>query len=86
MNPAAIEILVVITSIQPLLLAWVAAICFFISLGVTAIVSPGRRWFELVVIFGLLFFVSTLVGIFFVQGVLGVHIFRFEAMEMLRTG
>lgn len=84
MNPVDIEMLVVVTSIQPFLLAWIASICFFICLALTAMISPGRRWFELVVIFGLSFSVTMLLAIGLVQGVFGVHIFRFEAAELMR--
>lgn len=84
MDLMQIESLVVITTIQPLLLLWLGAISFFISLAVTAMLSRGRRWFELVVIFALAFAVFVILGGVFFQWILGVQIFQLEAIESLR--
>ena len=46
MRPAA-----VILEMSPLLVIWVLAISFFVTVAATAIVSRGRRWYELGCIF-----------------------------------
>lgn len=55
---------VFITTVRPGLLVWVLAISLFISLAATAIISTGRKWFELAVIFSLCFLINVgLVGL-----------------------
>ncbi len=77
------EAVVLITTVQPELLAWVASISFFMSLALTAIVSPNRRWFELAVIFAICFLLSTcLVGVI-VQWIAGVELIHVEAIGRL---
>ena len=81
MNFEEIEYIVVITRVQPLLLAWVGAIGFFVSLSLTAMVSPGRRWFELTVIFGLLFTIFSVVALLVAQGIMKISILELEHVE-----
>ena len=78
------ESLVLITTIQPELIAWVAAISFFVSIAFTAIISPNRQWFELVVIFGLCFLVNLLMVGVIVQWIAGVELIQFEAIERVQ--
>lgn len=77
------ESLIVITSIQLELVAWVAAISFFVSLAGTAIISPGRQWFELVVIFSLFFVVNAVVVGLIVQAVAGLELIDIEAIDRM---
>lgn len=80
------ESVVLITTVFPELVVWVLAISGFVSVAVTAVVSPNRQWFELVVIFGLFFVVNTLIVGFVVQSVAGVPLIQIEAIEMLEAG
>lgn len=80
------ESLVLFASIQLELLVWVAAISFFVSVAVTAIVSPNRQWFELVVIFLLAFAINALLVGVIVQGIAGVELIHIEAIERLERG
>ena len=81
-----IEALVVITTIQPFLLAWVASISFFLTLAVTAMFSVDRQWHELVVIVGLGFLVIFPAAMWVTQWIVGVEIIQLEAIERLYTG
>lgn len=78
-----IESVVVITTLQPLLLLWLAAISFFISLALTAMVSPNRRWFELTVIFAILYLVNLLLGGLIIQGFFGIEMVQLEAIHKI---
>lgn len=77
------ESVVVITTVQPQLLAWVAAISFFVSLALTAAISPNRRWFELVVIFAIAFLINGAVVGAIVQGLAGIELIQVEAIERI---
>ena len=77
------ESVVFITTVYPELLLWIAAISGFVSLAATAVVSPNRRWFELLVIFALFFAVNCgLVGLV-VQMVTDADLIAVEAIERL---
>lgn len=77
------ESLIFITSIQLELVSWVAAISFFVSLAGTAIISPNRQWFELVVIFSIFFVVNAVVVGLIVEAVAGLELIEIEAIERL---
>ena len=81
-----IDSVILITSIFPELIAWVAAISFFMSLAFTAIISPGRKWFELTVIFGIAFLVTLVVVWLIVQWIAGVPLVHFEAIQRIPGG
>ncbi len=80
------ESVVVITTVYPELLAWVAAISGFVSLAATAVISPNRRWFELLVIYLLFFVANTLLVGFIVQLVTDVSLVTLEALESMPGG
>lgn len=42
---------VFVTTVQPVLVFWLAAITFFVALAVVAVFSAGRRWYELAALF-----------------------------------
>ena len=42
---------VFVTTLQPVLVFWLAAITFFVALAVVAVFSAGRRWYELAALF-----------------------------------
>ena len=81
-----IEALVVITTIQPFLLAWVAAISFFLTLAITAMLSVDRRWHELVVIFGLGFLVIFPSALWVTQWIVDIEIIQLETIERMYAG
>lgn len=77
------ESLVLVTTVYPELIAWVLAISFFVSVALTAMVSPNRQWFELVVVFALCFAVNVgLVGVI-VQVIAEIELIHVEAIELL---
>lgn len=79
------ESVVLITTVQPELIGWVAAISFFMSVAFTAVISPNRQWFELVVIFGICFLVCLgLVGVF-VQWIAGIPLIEVEAIDTMQS-
>lgn len=82
-NETSIEAVIAITTVYPELVAWVAAISFFVSVAMTAIISPGRKWFELVVILGLCFGLNLVIVWLIVQWVAGVPLVTFEAIEQM---
>ena len=51
MNETVLKPVVFITTIQPLLVGWVLAIAFFVTLALVAMVSRDRRWYELTCLF-----------------------------------
>ncbi len=77
------ESLVLVTTVYPELIAWVASISFFVSLALTAMVSPNRRWFELVVVFSLCFAINLGVVGVIVQAIAGIELIQVEAIELL---
>ena len=79
------DAVVLITYVQPYLLAWVGAISFFISLAFTALVSPNRQWFELAVIFAITLAVLLVVVGFIVQLVLGLKLIDVQAIQAIPT-
>ncbi len=80
------ESLVFFASIQLELLAWVGAIAFFVSIALTAMVSPNRQWFELAVIFSLAFVINAVLVGLVVQGIAGVELIEIEAIERIERG
>lgn len=79
------DAVVLITTVQPYLLAWVVAISFFLGLALTALVSPNRQWFELVVIFAIVMAVLVVLVGFVVQLVLGLSLIDVEAIQAIPT-
>ncbi len=80
------ESLVLFASIQLEFVAWVVAISFFVSVAVTAVLSPNRQWFELVVIFSLAFVLNTILVGLIVQGIAGIELIEIEAIERIERG
>ncbi len=76
------ETLTIITTFPPLLVAWVAAIAFFVTLALVAIISKGRRWYELGCIFVLVFLAISLTGLLSTQLLFGIHLFHFEMISL----
>ncbi|TXD36434.1 hypothetical protein FRC96_10165 [Lujinxingia vulgaris] len=79
MNPV-----VVITTVQPALIFWIATIALFMGIALAAIVSPGRRWFELTVILALAMLIFGAAGFAFTQLVLGYEVVVVDAIASMR--
>lgn len=71
----------IITTVQPIIVAWVGAIAFFVSLAIVAIISRGRHWSELICLFLLALLALTSVGLVGVQVVLDIHLLEFEVLQ-----
>ena len=67
-----------ITTFQPYLLAWVLAIAFFLTLTLVAIISKGRNWQQLVVIFIASYVVLALASIVSAQFVADIQVVALE--------
>lgn len=78
-----IEIMVVIASIQPFLVLWVAAITFFLAMAATAMLSVDRPWHELVVIFQLSYIIFFFIAFFSAQWLADVEIIQIETIERM---
>lgn len=72
----------VVTTLQPMLLAWLAAIAFFVTLAIVAILSRGRQWYELACLFLILFVGFASTNIFVANWVLDVRVVEFNAISM----
>lgn len=72
----------IITTVQPLLVIWVLAISFFVTLAAVAVISKGRSWYELACIFLLAFVVISLVGLFGTHLVLGIRLVDLEVISL----
>ncbi|MFU8806655.1 MAG: hypothetical protein ACNA8W_22795 [Bradymonadaceae bacterium] len=72
---------VFITTIQPFLLLWVVSVCFFITLAAVAMLSRGRRWFELGAMFVVIFGLTTVVGLAGTSAFLDITIFDVEVIR-----
>ncbi len=80
------ESVVFITTVYPELVVWVLAIAGFVTLAATAVISPNRRWFELVVIFAILFVINAVIVGLVVQWIAGVPLVQLEAIQTLDAG
>ncbi|RAL23605.1 hypothetical protein DL240_05445 [Lujinxingia litoralis] len=78
MNPV-----VVITTVQPTLVFWILTIAIFLGIALAAIVSPGRRWFELCVILALASTLFAGAGFWFTQSVLGYEVVLVDAIASI---
>lgn len=76
------EPVTVVTTIQPLLVLWVVAIAFFVTLAFVAVISRGRSWYELGCIFFLLFLATSAFGLFGTHLVLGVDLIALEVISL----
>jgi uncharacterized membrane protein len=72
----------IITTVQPLLIVWVLAITFFTTLAVVAILSKGRTWYELACFFLLIFFATSVLGLYGAHLVMGVEWFDVQIISL----
>ena len=71
------EPVVFVTTLQPVLVFWLAAITFFVALAVVAVFSAGRRWYELVA----LFFVAYL-ALFSITSVVATWVTQIKVVDV----
>jgi hypothetical protein len=75
------EPVAIITTMQPLLVVWLLAISFFVTLAVVAMLSRGRKWFELACMFLVCFVVLSAVGVGVSYWLLEVTVFQVEVIS-----
>lgn len=74
--------LTVITTLQPLLLGWLSAIAFFVTLAAVAVLSKGRKWYELVCLFFVIFVGLASTSFFVSNLVLDITVVEFEVISL----
>lgn len=67
---------------QPFLVGWVMSIAFFATLAVVAVISKGRRWYELACLFLLIFLVLSLGGLAGAHWVFDVRMIELEFITL----
>lgn len=72
----------VVTTLQPILVAWLSAIAFFVTLAAVAILSKGRKWYELACMFFIGFLVLSLSGIAISNWMLEVTVLHVEVISV----
>lgn len=77
---------VFVTTVQPLLLVWVCAICFFLAIALAAVLSPGRRWFEILGLFVLGFVALSVLGVGATSYVLDLTLIDLEVISLRNLG
>ncbi|MFB6263163.1 MAG: hypothetical protein ABEL76_05980 [Bradymonadaceae bacterium] len=78
MNGELSDPIAVVTTLQPILVFWVAGINFFVTLALVALFSRGRRWHELLSMFVVGFVVLTALGIVGTEYLLDLSVVQFE--------
>lgn len=76
------EPVAVITTLQPVLVVWLLAISFFVSLAVVAVFSKGRRWYELASLFFVVFLLVSALGVGVSGWMLDVTVFEIEVISL----
>ena len=74
--------LAIVTTMQPVLVVWLSAISFFVTLALVAILSKGRRWYELACMFFVGFVVLSATGLAVSNWVLEVTVFEVEVISV----
>lgn len=70
---------------QPFLVAWVMSIAFFLTLAVVAVISKGRRWYELACLFLLAFLLFCAIGIVGTHLIFDIKMLDFEFISLGAT-
>lgn len=68
----------VITTLQPILLLWVLAIAFFVTMTLVALFSRNRTWKEILMMFVFGYLGVVLVTLFSSEYVVGIDVMQFE--------
>ena len=72
----------IVTTLQPVLVLWLLAISFFVTLAVVAVISKGRQWYELACIFLLGFVLFFGVGLGIATWVLDIAAVQIEVISL----
>ena len=86
MESSSLSPVVFVTTVQPLLVGWVLVISFFLTLSFVAVISKGRRWYELGCIFVLVYLVMSVGSIATTATFLDLQIMDVEVISMVNTG
>ncbi len=70
----------VVTTVQPYLLLWVVGITFFVTVTLVAVISRGRSWQQLVVIFFGAFTLLAVTSVISTRYVIDVHVVDIEVI------
>lgn len=76
------EPVTIVTTVQFFLIGWVMSIAFFVSMALVAIVSKGRRWYEILGMFAVGFLLLSLVGVVGTQWIFGVHMIEVDFISL----
>ncbi len=71
----------VITTVQPILLMWVLAIAFFVTMTLVALFSKNRTWKEILIMFIVGYFGVVLVTLVSSELVVGVDVLQVELIS-----
>ena len=71
-----------IVTVEKSLFFWALAITFFFSLSVVAVVSKGRRWYEIVALFFVVYMSSIAFAAFVFEYMVGLPFARLETVSM----
>jgi len=72
----------IITEVAPTLAFWLLGISFFVTLAVVAVVSKGRRWYELVCLFLVVFLAAVAAGVGISNWILDITVVQFEVVSI----
>ena len=61
---------------------WALAITFFFSISVVAVVSKGRKWYELICLFLVVYLLSILMSAFVFEHVVGIPFARLDTVTI----
>ncbi len=76
------EPVAIITTLQPVLVAWLTAISFFVTLAAVAMLSKGRKWYELACMFAVCFVLTASIGLGIGHWVLEVTLLEVEVVSV----
>jgi len=72
----------IITEVAPRLALWVLGISFFVTLAIVALLSKGRRWYELACMFLVFFVVAAVLGVGICNWGLEIAVVQFEVVSL----
>ena len=76
------EPMAIITTLRPVVVVWLLAISFFVTLAIVAVVSKGRKWYELACLFLVVFVFFAATGILTTNWLLDATIFQVEVISL----
>lgn len=76
------EPVTIVTTVQFFLIGWVMSIAFFVAMALVAIVSKGRRWYEIAAMFLFGFGLLSVVGVAGAQWIFGVRMIEVDFISL----